>query len=586
LSSWGKSPILVILLSAILLFQVATFQVIQPISADSVEIPEWIKKLARFWGYGNVSDAEFVAAIEYLIKNRIIQSDRLSVDDQDTSYRGSVNTEIIIPSWVKNNAKWFGDGNIGADDFANGIEFLIEEEIISSPSIKVVFQDKIIRLPSTAIISPTQGALISSPDGVLILEFEPGSVDTSKIVSIEMGSNSDIPWLTEKDEKFENVYRLKPDGLHFKTPVKFSMLYDLEKIDVLNENFSIAKIPLLISNGQTSIIENSKLVTNVSEETFEVTGEINHFTTISSTDYIIVLTLDPATEHRLIGEKFTASIEIGFYDPLFNAMSRNTINFAGPVSDGSVLARATPGAAVGSGVNLGPFTYICFNDGPGHYGARVFYNVDINEMIKGIEAIITLVGFGGPSVPVVTALNNLLQQLMGLAKVQGETRAAFDHKVLGEAQCDPSEQINDIIDGYEGEGPGIPPTRAFLSVDIFEPMEDHKVAVNTPFEIKYKISKESYAVLGNSVNVEFISDDSAIKFTSSKTTVQFSQNEKFKIFKTTATCKQFGPHDYSIKVKSGLPAHKDDSSVNCVTPDEIKDKLPVQKKLWNLSAHI
>ena len=37
---------------------------------------------------------------------------------------------IVIPSWVKNNAEWWADGLISDEDYASGIEYLIKEGII------------------------------------------------------------------------------------------------------------------------------------------------------------------------------------------------------------------------------------------------------------------------------------------------------------------------------------------------------------------------------------------------------------------------------------------------------------------------
>lgn len=105
-----------------------------------VEIPDWIKQLAKFWSDGDISDKEFVSAIEYLIQSRIITSDRLSVVDEDVYSEAQFTEqkqEIKIPIWIRNNAKWFADGTIGSSDFVLGLEYMIEEEIIKSPTIKV-----------------------------------------------------------------------------------------------------------------------------------------------------------------------------------------------------------------------------------------------------------------------------------------------------------------------------------------------------------------------------------------------------------------------------------------------------------------
>lgn len=40
------------------------------------------------------------------------------------------NKDYNIPNWIKNNAKWWADGQISDNDFVKGIEFLIKIGII------------------------------------------------------------------------------------------------------------------------------------------------------------------------------------------------------------------------------------------------------------------------------------------------------------------------------------------------------------------------------------------------------------------------------------------------------------------------
>ncbi len=60
-------------------------------SAESESlIPEWIKNTAKFWVEGNVSDSEFINALQYMIKNGIIEipeedGESSSLDCQDDS---------------------------------------------------------------------------------------------------------------------------------------------------------------------------------------------------------------------------------------------------------------------------------------------------------------------------------------------------------------------------------------------------------------------------------------------------------------------------------------------------------------------
>ena len=48
--------------------------------------------------------------------------------------QGSVNGGNEIPDWIKNNAGWWADGAIDDDSFIGGIQYLIENGIMSIPS--------------------------------------------------------------------------------------------------------------------------------------------------------------------------------------------------------------------------------------------------------------------------------------------------------------------------------------------------------------------------------------------------------------------------------------------------------------------
>ena len=102
-------------------------------------VPPWIKSNVQWWSDGLISDAEFVAALEHLISENITQSPRISiVTDEDTLAKEQrINDDISVPPFFKTNAKWWSDGLIDDTTFVTSVEFLVEEEIIDSPSIKV-----------------------------------------------------------------------------------------------------------------------------------------------------------------------------------------------------------------------------------------------------------------------------------------------------------------------------------------------------------------------------------------------------------------------------------------------------------------
>jgi len=84
-------------------------------------IPEWVRNNAKWWSDDLITDSDFTAGIEYLIK-----IDAIDVQSTTSSSSG----ESTIPSWVKSNAEWWADGQISDQDFLKGVEFLVEKGII------------------------------------------------------------------------------------------------------------------------------------------------------------------------------------------------------------------------------------------------------------------------------------------------------------------------------------------------------------------------------------------------------------------------------------------------------------------------
>jgi len=98
--------------------------------ADDV-IPPWIKNNADWWADDKIDDFTFAQGIGFLIKNQIIQ-----ISDLPTTPDGDIIIEenMVIPSWIKNNAGWWADDDISDSDFLYGIKFLVETNIIQFQS--------------------------------------------------------------------------------------------------------------------------------------------------------------------------------------------------------------------------------------------------------------------------------------------------------------------------------------------------------------------------------------------------------------------------------------------------------------------
>jgi len=91
------------------------------VNTPSLVIPDWIKEVAAFWCDNKIDDAPFIEGIQYLINNDIIIVQATSLGYNDSQE---------IPSWIKNNACWWSQGLITNSDFASGLQYLIGQGII------------------------------------------------------------------------------------------------------------------------------------------------------------------------------------------------------------------------------------------------------------------------------------------------------------------------------------------------------------------------------------------------------------------------------------------------------------------------
>ena len=88
---------------------------------EGTQIPNWIKNVAGWWANDEISEIEFLAGIEYLINNNIISIDYTPCSAKiENQHSSSTN---LIPAWIKNNAGWWATDQIKDDDFINGIEY-------------------------------------------------------------------------------------------------------------------------------------------------------------------------------------------------------------------------------------------------------------------------------------------------------------------------------------------------------------------------------------------------------------------------------------------------------------------------------
>lgn len=100
-------------------------------------IPSWIKKTVGWWADGQVTEIEFLEGITYLINNRIIViTDSLTFKSADNVTESA---DYVIPSWIKNNARWWADGDIPDSAFVSGLQWLIRNGIMQLSLERISF---------------------------------------------------------------------------------------------------------------------------------------------------------------------------------------------------------------------------------------------------------------------------------------------------------------------------------------------------------------------------------------------------------------------------------------------------------------
>jgi len=82
-----------------------------------------LKSNAKWWASGQLDDNEFASGIKFLI-----EQDLITLSDDEISQTPS--SEIQTPHWIKNTAGWWADGLVSDAEFVSGLEHLINNRII------------------------------------------------------------------------------------------------------------------------------------------------------------------------------------------------------------------------------------------------------------------------------------------------------------------------------------------------------------------------------------------------------------------------------------------------------------------------
>ncbi len=92
-------------------------------SQSSISIPTWVKNTAKSWSQGDIQDSEFTNAIQYLISKGVMNI------PHGTS---GASSSQPIPAWIKHSTGMWASGQTTDNEFVQSIQWLITKGIIQT----------------------------------------------------------------------------------------------------------------------------------------------------------------------------------------------------------------------------------------------------------------------------------------------------------------------------------------------------------------------------------------------------------------------------------------------------------------------
>jgi len=131
-----KITLLIFFLAATLLLQTVTFSPIALAQSpnEDTNVPSWFKNNGKWWKEEKLSDKEIINAIENLVEREIIKLDSSKIKSTTMLESSLLVEPNKIPNNVKNTFVSWEEGSVSDLDVANTIKFLIDANIIFTPT--------------------------------------------------------------------------------------------------------------------------------------------------------------------------------------------------------------------------------------------------------------------------------------------------------------------------------------------------------------------------------------------------------------------------------------------------------------------
>jgi len=93
------------------------------VNGEGYYVPSWMKNTAKWWSQGQVSDDDFVKGVQYMIQKGVMQV---------PTPGPPITNNSTIPTWVKSNAGLWATGQAPSDEFVIGIQYTLQNKILTA----------------------------------------------------------------------------------------------------------------------------------------------------------------------------------------------------------------------------------------------------------------------------------------------------------------------------------------------------------------------------------------------------------------------------------------------------------------------
>jgi hypothetical protein len=167
----------------------------KPCEMITPEIPSWVKNNGKWWSENQIDDESFISGIQFLIENNILKIPQVRIEKQTDA-----NSNTSLPSWVKTNVGWWADGKVTQSEFISSMQFLVKSDIIKIPERKVIMEVE--QSASSSKLSVSGGNVVFHPEALeifLIYTTHNLSCTTSEIKMMEKYQKITEEYLKEQN---------------------------------------------------------------------------------------------------------------------------------------------------------------------------------------------------------------------------------------------------------------------------------------------------------------------------------------------------------------------------------------------------